>query len=35
MPTNPVPAVLSLVTLGVRDVAASTRFYRDLGFELS
>jgi catechol 2,3-dioxygenase-like lactoylglutathione lyase family enzyme len=30
-----VPAVISLVTLGVRDVAASTRFYRDLGFELS
>jgi predicted lactoylglutathione lyase len=30
-----VPAVISLVTLGVRDVAASTRFYRELGFELS
>ncbi|HEX3337358.1 MAG TPA: VOC family protein [Jatrophihabitans sp.] len=30
-----VPAVISLVTLGVHDVAASTRFYRDLGFELS
>jgi catechol 2,3-dioxygenase-like lactoylglutathione lyase family enzyme len=30
-----VPAVISLVTLGVRDVAASTRFYQDLGFELS
>jgi predicted lactoylglutathione lyase len=30
-----VPAILSLVTLGVTDVAASTRFYRDLGFELS
>ena len=31
----PVPAVISLVTLGVRDVPAATRFYRDLGFELS
>lgn len=30
-----VPAVLSLVTLGVRDVAASTAFYRSLGFPLS
>jgi len=30
-----VPAVLSLVTLGVRDVAASTRFYEALGFERS
>jgi predicted lactoylglutathione lyase len=30
-----VPAVVSLVTLGVRDVAASTRFYEALGFELS
>jgi uncharacterized protein len=30
-----VPAVISLVTLGVRDVAASTRFYQALGFELS
>lgn len=30
-----VPAVISLVTLGVRDVAASTRFYTDLGFGLS
>lgn len=30
-----VPAVVSLVTLGVRDVPAATRFYRDLGFELS
>lgn len=30
-----VPAVLSLLTLGVRDVRASTRFYQDLGFELS
>jgi hypothetical protein len=30
-----VPAVLSLVTLGVRDVVASTAFYRALGFELS
>jgi uncharacterized protein len=35
MTTPSVPAVLSLVTLGVSDVAASTRFYRDLGFELS
>jgi uncharacterized protein len=30
-----VPASLSLVTLGVRDVSASTRFYAGLGFELS
>lgn len=30
-----VPAVISLVTLGVGDVAASTRFYQTLGFELS
>jgi uncharacterized protein len=30
-----VPAVISLVTLGVSDVAASTRFYEALGFELS
>jgi catechol 2,3-dioxygenase-like lactoylglutathione lyase family enzyme len=35
MPTTSVPAVISLVTLGVRDLATSTRFYRDLGFELS
>jgi predicted lactoylglutathione lyase len=31
----PIPAVLSLVTLGVRDVAASTAFYEGLGFRLS
>ncbi|MEP7177861.1 MAG: VOC family protein [Pseudonocardiales bacterium] len=30
-----VPAAISLVTLGVRDVAASTRFYEALGFPLS
>jgi uncharacterized protein len=30
-----VPAVISLVTLGVRDVATSTAFYQALGFELS
>lgn len=30
-----VPAVISLVTLGVRDVPASTRFYQALGFGLS
>jgi predicted lactoylglutathione lyase len=30
-----VPAVVSLVTLGVADVPAATRFYRALGFELS
>jgi predicted lactoylglutathione lyase len=30
-----VPACVSLVTLGVADVAASTRFYQALGFELS
>jgi predicted lactoylglutathione lyase len=30
-----VPAVLSLITLGVADVAASTRFYETLGFPLS
>jgi catechol 2,3-dioxygenase-like lactoylglutathione lyase family enzyme len=27
--------VISLITLGVRDLAAATRFYRGLGFELS
>lgn len=31
----PIPAVISLVTLGVRDVRASTEFYSALGFELS
>jgi predicted lactoylglutathione lyase len=30
-----VPAVLSLVTLGVRDVDAATRFYEQLGFPKS
>jgi hypothetical protein len=30
-----IPAVVSLVTLGVRDVAASTRFYVSIGFDLS
>jgi uncharacterized protein len=30
-----VPAVVSLVTLGVRDVAAATGFYQALGFPLS
>ena len=30
-----VPPVISLVTLGVRDVVASTRFYEQLGFALS
>ena len=30
-----VPALISLVTLGVRDVTASTRFYTALGFPLS
>jgi predicted lactoylglutathione lyase len=30
-----VPAVLSLITLGVADVRASTRFYQALGFPLS
>lgn len=30
-----VPAMISLVTLGVRDVPASTRFYESLGFGLS
>ena len=30
-----VPAAISLVTLGVRDVEASTRFYTALGFPLS
>jgi catechol 2,3-dioxygenase-like lactoylglutathione lyase family enzyme len=35
MTTPSVPAVLSLVTLGVRDLTTTTRFYRDLGFELS
>jgi predicted lactoylglutathione lyase len=29
------PALVSLVTLGVRDVAASTAFYEALGFPLS
>lgn len=31
----PMPAAISLVTLGVRDVAAATRFYETLGFPLS
>jgi predicted lactoylglutathione lyase len=30
-----VPALFSLVTLGVRDVPASTRFYEQLGFPRS
>ena len=30
-----IPATVSLVTLGVRDVSASTKFYQQLGFELS
>jgi catechol 2,3-dioxygenase-like lactoylglutathione lyase family enzyme len=30
-----IPGVLSLVTLGVQDVPAATRFYEALGFELS
>src|SRR4051794_18006947 len=30
-----VPPIISLVTLGVRDVTASTRFYSALGFPLS
>jgi catechol 2,3-dioxygenase-like lactoylglutathione lyase family enzyme len=35
VPIMTIPAVLSLVTLGVRDVAAATRFYESLGFDLS
>ena len=35
MPDDSVPAAVSLVTLGVRDVAAATRFYEGLGFPLS
>jgi catechol 2,3-dioxygenase-like lactoylglutathione lyase family enzyme len=35
MTTPSVPAVVSLVTLGVRDLAGTTRFYREIGFELS
>lgn len=31
----PVPATISLITLGVSDVAASTTFYEALGFPLS
>ena len=30
-----IPAAISLVTLGVRDVAAATTFYEALGFPLS
>jgi catechol 2,3-dioxygenase-like lactoylglutathione lyase family enzyme len=30
-----IPAVISLVTLGVRDVGRSTAFYEAIGFELS
>ncbi|HEV7203666.1 MAG TPA: VOC family protein [Jatrophihabitans sp.] len=30
-----IPAAISLVTLGVADVAAATAFYQSLGFELS
>lgn len=29
------PAAISLVTLGVADIAAATRFYKAIGFELS
>lgn len=35
VPGMAIPAVLSLITLGVRDVAASTQFYEALGFPLS
>jgi uncharacterized protein len=35
MTSASVPAAISLVTLGVRDVAASTAFYSRLGFSLS
>jgi hypothetical protein len=35
VPGMPVTPAISLVTLGVRDVAASTRFYQALGFPLS
>jgi catechol 2,3-dioxygenase-like lactoylglutathione lyase family enzyme len=35
MTSASVPAAISLVTLGVRDVAASTAFYGRLGFTLS
>jgi uncharacterized protein len=31
----PIPARISLVTLGVRDVRVATTFYQQLGFELS
>jgi predicted lactoylglutathione lyase len=31
----PIPAAISLVTLGVADVAAATAFYEALGFPLS
>lgn len=34
-PGTPVPARLSLVTLGVADVARSTAFYQALGWQLS
>lgn len=34
-PAQPVPARISLVTLGVADVAASTAFYTALGWTLS
>jgi predicted lactoylglutathione lyase len=30
-----VPARISLATIGVRDLAATTRFYQSIGFELS
>jgi hypothetical protein len=30
-----VPAVVGLITLGVADVRAATRFYQDLGFPLA
>ena len=35
MTTGAVPARVSLVTLGVRDLAGTTRFYEAIGFELS
>jgi predicted lactoylglutathione lyase len=31
----PVPARISLVTIGVRDLVLTTRFYEAIGFELS
>ncbi len=34
-PTRPLPSRINLVTLGVDDVAVATRFYQQLGWQIS